>query len=1459
MSWDSFNAIDPMGGAAPANTGESDYASAPTRETFSDPRFLNDLREEYRSRGVPVYALSDDELIERFVSDGTWGQLNTVSAAKDFAESRTATAEERARQRRLANMHQVFPNFWEEGGRGASGFFDGLAALVADPVNLIGGVAAKGASQAVTRGALAAGQTTRQATRAGVRAGVGRAAATEGAIGAGAEATIDALQQGRDINLGLQDEFSYGQLATSAALGGGIGAGAGALLSAPAALAGARLSTQQIEELRGIGLRDEQIAQLTNQQATDILTDPEMRQQVIDQQAAATAQDAEGAEEPAQQQAQTEDADTETDAFDVSIVPADLPRQLNREITARRDYLDRLVEDGADPEEIEATEAELARLGGLRAVQERLLREEEEIVALEQSNEPEKLAEGQRRRQALERDLRAIRTILRNPEGEAADRAADNLGLLTLRPEDRVDQAEGAPTDEAAAQGQGADAEATETETEEAASGEVSSEAAAEAPPVNATEDAQRYAEEFGVDLSALAGRGSGKDGRIWKQDVIRFRREQRRAAAAEEGSEPLALTQDQRVDQPSEPLVLTPDQRVPAAPEGAQTTEGITPRARAYALQNGIDWRQMSAEDGKTITTIEVNQEIARRRENAQPLDNDYARQASEQAQRLADLSKRVVREGDTYADWRSLMELVSQAEKVRASGIDRDDLLALFDENVRAFRDRDELPESMFLEVRSLVEEGDVPRRSDVRTASARYEQAGQFSTAGQTNEGGPQSFLRQGTPIAKGSDYTLQGAQFPSAAKMGFDEAMERARLGSQGDTLARGGDEGALSGSDLVPFRATGRMKVYGPNGVTTIKKGETAFADGVTGKAVADPETAYRLREFRDQKGRDIRPDDREQVEKYLARRAPTRRSPKSALRDLLLQYQDDPDALLSTLEQLEDERPNLASSEAQPAQRVAEHEFSDAKQVPLTDEDGRVLIVRSLLNPADVRMASKKQIEGGKTLADIIGKTINAIAPDGFKAVPNEVYDYPTLVQLTHAYEVQGWKKVRDPKSHADRLAQLYDLQAETTPDGLILPNETREEAVEAARTLMGRYSPEEGEEAARLIGRLGGDRSVGPMFRQNPGGGSQYRAQYVGEPDQAIELGDAEPVVTPRLAQFYHEVAHWAYMNVLTPQDRLDFWRSMSKYYKSEGEPRTRKIGSAVARSGSQLKSLKGVALNAETSPQELFANMFEMWAARRMPDSLLQDQSYWKRIARYVKAVFDRYVRKVPIDPDLEPLFAKILPDEEQQVFQRGVAPSAGKPPFGPAKRAQKLIRQRQMGIFEIMSGSTTDDPDKIAEALVRMDTEGAGSVRIRKPEEMYAQLVAFYYDGHAPSPVLKGERFMPKGGKADPETGAVTLSYGKLSGTVRNPKAAAVRSTIATTMKLLQDAYTRKTGLAPSGEVPASVKGKAEPPTNENGGTQAPTKAVAKGKKRKKRLDNATDKAAKASCAAALPTSD
>ena len=208
----------------------------------------------------------------------------------------------------------------------------------------------------------------------------------------------------------------------------------------------------------------------------------------------------------------------------------------------------------------------------------------------------------------------------------------------------------------------------------------------------------------------------------------------------------------------------------------------------------------------------------------------------------------------------------------------------------------------------------------------------------------------------------------------------------------------------------------------------------------------------------------------------------------------------------------------------------------------------------------------------------------------------------------------------------------------------------------------------------------------------------------------------------------------------------------------------------------------------NATASPQEYFAQQFDLWVTRNRPPSSIDENKFWKKIAMYVKGIYDRYFSVAKIDPDLEPLFAKILPDGENRTFGIGVdseprtskgehirkryiqlqlskemledaitrgsvdgiitahedlinllfqlvpnkkfvAQHGNEVIFSPLQNgaAIKTIRNRQRDLSEMLYG--------LKEADDKFTTTGEMGMTLRgDPEQIAAQLEDFYYNGYA-----------------------------------------------------------------------------------------------------------------------------
>jgi len=203
------------------NIGEGQSA----KDLLNRGDVLAELRAFYKERDG--YEPSDDEeLRNKFYSDRTWRNMNTVSMTKDVKDAYGMSDEQATRLARIQKLYDALPEFYETGGRGAKGFVQNAGAALIDPVNLIGGIFGKAAGGTAVRGAARValkeaaargekavltkamrGQIVRRGILSGAKAGA-KAEAIESTItGVGQ----DALMQARNTEIGLQDGYSMTQ------------------------------------------------------------------------------------------------------------------------------------------------------------------------------------------------------------------------------------------------------------------------------------------------------------------------------------------------------------------------------------------------------------------------------------------------------------------------------------------------------------------------------------------------------------------------------------------------------------------------------------------------------------------------------------------------------------------------------------------------------------------------------------------------------------------------------------------------------------------------------------------------------------------------------------------------------------------------------------------------------------------------------------------------------------------------------------------------------------------------------------------------------------------------------------------------------------------------------------------------------------------------------------------------
>ena len=300
---------------------------------------------------------------------------------------------------------------------------DAAGAILADPINLIPGVNAYAKGVAAARAATAAG---RSATRAGVTAGARSGALSEAAISGGQEAIVNAASQVRDVQLGLREDFSTGELAGATAIGAGLGGTVGGAIGAGAGALASRTGAQQAETLGRLCYSPEEIGGLTNQQVQQRIP-----REMPDFQMPDGRQSDEAAEEtPELTPEQQRDAKWQEQTARATAVR-----------DALRDRVDELRADGADPEVIEAMQQRLDAATRLIPMTQRLAKEEADIINFGGTNDSQQRARHSRRTKEYERDFSEWRELVSTVE-DASDVDAVNARIDEIQARIEADRAQ---------------------------------------------------------------------------------------------------------------------------------------------------------------------------------------------------------------------------------------------------------------------------------------------------------------------------------------------------------------------------------------------------------------------------------------------------------------------------------------------------------------------------------------------------------------------------------------------------------------------------------------------------------------------------------------------------------------------------------------------------------------------------------------------------------------------------------------------------------------------------------------------------------------------------------------------------------------------------------------------------------------------------------------------------------
>lgn len=306
-------------------------------------------------------------------------------------------------------------------------------------------------------------------------------------------------------------------------------------------------------------------------------------------------------------------------------------------------------------------------------------------------------------------------------------------------------------------------------------------------------------------------------------------------------------------------------------------------------------------------------------------------------------------------------------------------------------------------------------------------------------------------------------------------------------------------------------------------------------------------------------------------------------------------------------------------------------------------KDSAPVLVKAQHGPITLRQADGITMADGTTLADAhLRFTSEAIWRD----IPNTKADLDALIARL-----------------SERAAEIKAL----APHGITRPTSSRKVSFNGLAAAMAKSSLAEREIALDLLRRLDVDAASLPRFYPDPraaehaelGGGS-----FASSPAYALPLNAV--AVTPGGAMpghigVVHEVAHWAFVNVLSPEEQIDFLRTLGKLYGEDGNVSIEAFGSLIpsaraleAKLGKSFGGLGGLRAGPQMAPNELFAWQFTHYFmdVARGGDHKVAEIALWKRVVGIVHAAFEHFFGNTDrIEPELRTLFERIMPSSPRE----------------------------------------------------------------------------------------------------------------------------------------------------------------------------------------------------------------
>lgn len=1252
----------------------SDYLDDPDPNTLlKDPRFLREYREmrKRQTDGANAGEWSDDELVRDFYQHQTWVNNNSVAAAIEFGRSAFATDAQKERMARIQRAYELSPTRSITDG---NAWADWASATLIDPLNIISiGKAGQGAWQAskAGKGAL------------GVAAAGARAGARTGAIeGAGTELAIDALTQARASEVGLQDGYDFSRGAFSAGGGALFGGALGGALGGAAGAIGARGMRALADEARPA--LPEPV--FNNLSYSDALRErqnfPEMARLRGEQEAAP-------AEEP------TAEVVPEPTGFD--------PVLMQRARANAEAELDDLIASGADPSQVRQAERNVIIAIKLQRVNELNASYEANTLKMFDSDDAATRARGTNNSSEYVRLNALARAVERNPTSVAIRELDEQLRRIEAIEAQAAAAQQGPDTPDAPAapaqpspepdapQGDGGAApqlppptRSPEPEGEAAEPPrevQAIEEAQAAAEPEAATADAPEFdddaldifdavmadlepfrgdpkfreAYEFMVNANFPEARDSalavfdarfdnpnGLPAEAWAKLQAENKatetpaRSRKRAKAKDGDVGSVAEMADERtgksiIDQLIEQGALG---KLARDPRAAKAREAQALADQQLAVDNakqtpeGVVKNPARSGTGRAADTLAEGPVTAGLNDRGRPQDILKPGQATERDPISGEATRTVT---DGPAPQRSTLSIDEFKLEAQRNAVARE--ITELDPATGEFRKTGQLSEAT--PVAAWVAKSDMTgvvggttRRWKTKKGRDRIDTG--YVPKGTTVFYAPQTdrfYIDQRsalTAIGRAPERTFRDAAAPAAAAPAAEPTarieVDRADTANALEDLLAGRITPDEFKALVQSFRVRDAAETLDPTAkrLATVEAASETTAPPGSILAIrnrADPTKVRVLTPAQAKLGQGVstllgKADPDQWEVGYVP--AGSRSGQKSAVDGFT------PDAAFEGRVE--------AITEAEVRQAEA-----DANKTPMPVEEAE----NETIDLASLSSDEMASINDG---IDIINSLANGIVGKvGRLARDSEL----TVLELNAIDSILNG--VRWPKERAvveriiNSLGTISEVMSRVAPNGIARTTIEKEVAFERLNTMFAQLEPKQAIAAREFIEALSSKRA--PDIRLS--GGSSFNSMSVASRDNIVNLkANKDHSQSPHALTLYHEVAHWAYENILTPAERQEFWQTIATNYYRDG---TADIDAIRARSAPT-----NVTTNALDSPQEFFANQFMAWATTRRFAETWEDAPFWERFVEKIRVMIRGFLDRDFVDPDLEHLFERIAPTE-------------------------------------------------------------------------------------------------------------------------------------------------------------------------------------------------------------------